>query len=85
MATVGGVVSGALPVTSREMVSPSTVKLTLTLAVADVVGVKRTVTAWVAPGPARVNGLPETMLKGAEVDAVPEPVPLRPVFSTVKV
>ena len=74
MATVGGVVSVPLPVTIREMVSPSAVKLTFAVAVAAVVGVKRTVTAWLAPTP-RVNGLPETMLKGADVDAVPETVP----------
>ena len=86
IATVGGVVSMAMPVplAFREKVSPSAVKLTFVVAVAGVVGVKRTVTVWVAPTPTRVKGLPETMLKGAEVDAVPETVPLR-VLCTVKV
>src|SRR3989442_317464 len=82
--SVGGGGSGALPVTIREMVSPSAAKLTFVVAVADVVGVKRTVTAWIAPSPARVKGLPATTLKGAEVDTAPETVPL-PVFCTVKV
>src|SRR5512145_1115897 len=70
-----------VPLTSRETLSPSAVKLTFTLAVADVVGVKRTVTVWVAPDAPRVNELPDTMLKGAEVNAVPETVPPR-VFDT---
>jgi hypothetical protein len=85
MVTVGGVVSVPIPVPvrSREMVSPSAVKVTFVFTVADVVGVKRTVTAWVAPKPPRVNGLPDTMLKGAEADALPEIVPPR-VFCTVK-
>ena len=86
IATVGGVVSVPLPVpvTSREKVSPFAVKLTFALTVANVVWVKRTATAWLAPTPARLNGLPETMLKGAGVDAVPETVPPT-VFDTVKV
>jgi hypothetical protein len=87
MVTVGGVVSVPVPVpvpvASREMVSPSAVKVTFALTVADAVGVKRTVTVWVAPEPPRVNGLPDTMLKGAEVDALPVTVPPR-VFWTVK-
>jgi hypothetical protein len=73
--------SKTVPVTRREMVSPAE-KVTL-LTVADAVGVKRTVTAWVAPSPTSVNGLPDTMLKGAEADALPETVPPR-VFCTVK-
>src|SRR6266849_7475184 len=72
-----------VPVTEREMVSPLAVTLTVVFAVADAVGVKRNVTAWVAPAPTRVNGLPDTMLKGTEVDALPETVPPR-VFCTVK-
>ena len=72
-----------VPLAIREMISPSAAKLTFPEAVADVVGVKRTVTARVAPTPTRLNGLPETMLKGAEVDTVPEMVP-PPVFDTVK-
>jgi hypothetical protein len=85
IATVGGVVSTAtpVPVAIREMVSPSAAKLTFTEAVADVVGVKRTVTAWAAPTPTRLNELPETMRKGAEVDTVPDTVPPT-VFDTVK-
>src|SRR6266850_2369084 len=71
------VVETPMPVTSRESVSPSAVRLTFVLAVAAVVGANRTVTAWVAPSPTRVNGLPDTMLKGAGTDAVPVTVPLR--------
>ncbi|PYM39344.1 MAG: hypothetical protein DME12_19280 [Candidatus Rokuibacteriota bacterium] len=59
-------------------------KLTFTVAVAEVVGVKRTVTGLVAPSPARLKGLPETTLKGAETDTPPEIVPPT-VFDTVKV
>jgi hypothetical protein len=84
MVTAGSVTPTPIPVTSREIASPSALKLTLVFTVAEVVGVKRTVTVWVAPNPARLNGLPDTMLKGAEVDAVPETVPPR-VFCTVKV
>ena len=86
MATVGGVVSVPMPVpvTSREMVPPFAVKVTFALTVAERVGPKRTVTAWVAPAPTRLNGLPETTLKGAGAEAVPETVP-PPVFCTVKV
>jgi hypothetical protein len=85
IATVGGVVSSAtpVPVAIRAIPSPSAAKLTFTEAVADVVGVNRTVTAWVAPTPARLNGLPETMLKGAEVETVPDTVPPT-VLDTVK-
>src|SRR2546428_11840553 len=72
-----------VPVRIRETVSPSALALRFTVAVADVIGVKRTVTAWVAPSPTRLNGLPETMLKGAEVDTVPDTVP-PPVFDTAK-
>src|SRR3989442_15219044 len=65
----------------REMVPPLAAKATFAVAVADVVGVKRTVTPRLAPTPTRVNSLPDTMLKGAEVDTVPETVP-PPVFDT---
>jgi len=82
--SVGGVASAPVPVTIRERVSPSAVKLAFVVAVAGVVGVKRTVTVWVVPRPTRLNGLPETMLKGAEAAAVPETVPPT-VFCTVKV
>jgi hypothetical protein len=73
-----------VPVTTRETLPPFAVKLTFALTVADVVGVKRTVTTWVAPVPTRLNGVPETTLKGAEIDAAPETVP-PPVFDTLKV
>ena len=72
------------PVTSRDSVSPSAVKLTLVLATAMLIGVKRTVTVAVAPVPTRVKGLPETIEKGAGTDAVPVMVPER-VLWTVKV
>jgi len=85
IAIVGGVASPVtpVPVASREMISAPAAKLTFAEAVADEVGVKRTVTVWVAPTPTRLNGLPETILKGAEVETVPETVP-PPVFDTVK-
>jgi len=73
-----------VPVTSLETVSPSAVKLTLVLATAVPVGVKPTVTVAVAPEPTRVNGLPDTMLKGAETEALPVTVPVR-VLVTIKV
>jgi len=73
-----------LPVTTRETLPPFAVKLTFALTVADTAGLKRTFTTWVAPAPTRLNGLPETTLKGAEIDAAPETVP-PPVFDTVKV
>jgi len=73
-----------VPVTSRETVSPSAVKLTLVLATAVLVGAKRTVTVAVEPEPTRVKGLPETMLNGAATEAVPVTVPVR-VLVTVKV
>jgi len=73
-----------VPVTSRDSESPSAVKLTLVLAVVVLVGVNRTVTVAVAPVPMRVKGLPETMLKGADTEAVPVTVPER-VLWTVKV
>jgi len=87
MVTVGGAVTGRsipTPVTKREMSSPAAVKVTFTIAAATVVGVKRTVTVWVDPAPLSVNGLPDTMLKGAPVDTAPEIVPAR-MLCTVKV
>jgi len=86
MVTLGGVVSGLIPapVTTREMLSPAAVKVTFVVALATVVGVKRTVTVWVAPAPLSVNGLPNTIAKGATVDTAPEMVPAR-VLCTVKV
>ncbi len=73
-----------LPDTLREMVSPSAATVTFAAAVAVVVGLKRTVTVWVAFSPTRLNGLPDTMLKGAGADTVPDMVPPA-VFCTVKV
>jgi hypothetical protein len=82
---VGGRVSEfavPLPVTIAELVPPFAVKLTVELTVALVVGMKRTVTAWIAPTSARLKGLPDTMLKGAAIVALPATVP-PPVFETV--
>ena len=86
IATVGATVSVPVPVpvTSREIVSPSAVKLTFTLDVVVVVGVKRTVTAWEAPTPFSVNGVPDTTVNGAEVVTTPATRPPR-VFCTVNV
>jgi hypothetical protein len=66
-----------VPVTRRDTVSPSAVKLTFVLAAAVLVGANRTVTVAVAPDPTRVKGLPETMLNGAPTEAAPVIVPLR--------
>jgi hypothetical protein len=70
-------VATPVPVTRRESVSPSAVKLTLVLAADVLVGVNRTVTVAVEPVPTSVNGLPETMLNGGETEAVPVMVPPR--------
>lgn len=91
MVTEGAVVSAVvlvlvlLPVPSRvlERVTLLAVTLRFALAVVFVTGVNRTVTAVVAPAPLRVNGLPDTTLKGAATAALPEIVP-PPVFETVK-
>jgi len=84
MVTVGVPASTPLPDATRETVSPLEVKVTFAVAVAVVVGVKRTVTVWVVFIPTTVNGLPDTMLKGVGTDAVPDTVPPT-VFCTVKV
>lgn len=60
-----------VPVRRRETVSPEALKVRFTVVVTNAVGAKRTVTVCVAPAPTRVNELPDTMLKGAEVDTVP--------------
>jgi len=78
------VVDTPVPVTRRDCVSPSAVKLTLVLAAVVLVGVNRTVTVAVAPDPTSVKGLPETMLNGAPTEAVPVMVPVR-VLWTVNV
>ena len=86
MITAGTVVSDVptpMPVTTRETVLPLAVKLTPVLTVVVVAGAKRTVTAWVALAPVRVNGLPDTMVNGAPTDALPESVPPAE-FVTVK-
>jgi hypothetical protein len=80
---VGGIGSVPLPATIPEIVPPFAVKLTFAITVACALGLKRTVTDWVAPIPTRVNGLPETMPNGAEVTTVPETVPPA-VFCTAK-
>ena len=84
MVTAGTVASVPMPDAVRETVSLSAVMLTFAVAVAVVVGLKRTVTVWVALSPTRLNGLPEKMLKGAGTDTAPETVP-PVVFCTVKV
>src|SRR5262245_41497415 len=66
-----GPIGTPVPVTSLEIESPSAVKITFTLCVVRLVGVKRTVTVWVAPAVPRLNGLPDTMVNGAGTDAVP--------------
>jgi len=73
-----------MPVTSLDQVWPLLAKMTLALAAAVVVGVNRTVTVAIASGPPRVNGLPESILKGAGTEAVPVEVPLL-ILRTVKV
>jgi hypothetical protein len=83
MVTVGALASAPKPETTRETVSPLELKVTFAVAVAVVVGVKRTVTVWVVFIPTTVNELPDTMLKGAGTDAVPDTVPPT-VFCTVK-
>src|SRR4029450_1142070 len=66
-----GPIGMPVPVTSRENESPSAVKLTFALASVGFVGVKRTVTVWVAPAALRLKGLPDTMVNGAGTEAVP--------------
>jgi hypothetical protein len=84
MVTVGAPASAPLPDTIRETVSPFDAKVTFAVAVAVVVGLKRTVTVWVVFSPTIVKGLPDTMLNGAVTDAVPDTVPPT-VFCTVRV
>jgi hypothetical protein len=85
MVTMGAVVSAPepFPVTMLETVPPPAEMARVVLTVVVVVGVNRTFMAWLAPTP-RVNGLPDTILKGAPTDAAPETVP-PPVFDTVTV
>jgi hypothetical protein len=84
MVTVGAPVSTPLPDTTRETVSPFDVKVTFAVEVTVVVGLKRTVTVLVVFSPTMVKGLPDTMLYGAETEAVPDTVPPT-MFCTVKV
>jgi hypothetical protein len=79
-----GAPAAPLPVATRETVSPFDVKVTFAVVVTVVVGLKRTVTVWVVFSPTRVKGLPDTMLNGAETEAVPDTVPPA-MFFTVKV
>jgi hypothetical protein len=83
---VGAVASNAtpVPVASREIVSPSALKLMFALETTGCVGVKRTVMLCGAPRPDRMNGLPDATLKGADTDTVPDTVPPR-VFDRVNV
>src|SRR3989442_11187311 len=83
VAAPGGALATPRPVTSRVRLAPFAVKVRLTLAVAARVGLKRTLTACVAPTPTRMNEPPETTLKAAGTDAVPGTVP-PPVFYAVK-
>src|SRR5437867_1571517 len=84
VSAAGGGIVTPRPGTTRVRLAPFAVKVTLALAVAATVGLKRTLTACVAPTPTRLNEPPDTTLKGAGTDAVPETVP-PPVFCTVKV
>src|SRR5204862_1412299 len=84
VAAPGGALDTPRPATTRVRLAPFAVKVTLALAVAATVGLKRTVTACVAPTPTRLNEPPDTTLKGAGTDAVTETAP-PPVFCTVKV
>ena len=59
-----------VPVASREIESPSAVKLTFTLASVVFVGVKRT-TTFATPPLFRAKGLPDRIVNGAGTDAVP--------------
>ena len=86
IATEGDVESAApipLPVTIGEIVPPPVAKFRLALTVVVVVGVNRTVTVWLVPGPLRENGLPDVTVNGAATDTAPEIVP-PPVFDTTK-
>ena len=73
----------AAPLTPREMVSPSTVTLTLEAKLPATVGANRTVTVRLAPE-ARENELPDTMLNGAPTLTDPDRL-TGPVFWIVNV
>jgi len=83
---MGAIVSAPepFPVTMSETVLPPAERVRVVLTVVVVTGVNRTFMAWLAPTPPSVNGLPDTILKGAPTDAAPETVP-PPVFDTVTV
>src|SRR5438046_10614682 len=66
VAAPGGALDTPRPVTTRVRLAPFAVKVTLALAVAATVGLKRTVTACVAPTPTRLNEPPDTTLKRSE-------------------
>ena len=65
-----GPIGTPVPVTRREIESPSAVKLTFTLESAVLVGVKRTIT-FATPPLFRLKGLPDRIVNGAATDAVP--------------
>ena len=70
-----------LPMTVRDKLLPALVEKLTVLEKAPVkVGLKRTVTVWLSPGP-RLYDAPLTMLKGADVVTEPPSVP-PPVFCT---
>src|SRR5438552_18032178 len=75
VAAPGGALDTPRPVTTRVRLAPFAGKVTPALAVAATVGLKRTVTACVAPTPTRLNEPPHTTLKGAGTAAVPATVP----------
>jgi hypothetical protein len=77
-----GTLSVPAPVTSGEALPPLEVKFTFRTKLSTIVGLKPTVAVRLSPAP-RVNELPETMLNGAEVEAVPLSVPA-PIFCITK-
>jgi hypothetical protein len=70
--------------TTLVMLPPFAVKVAVALTVVGVVGVKRIVTACVAPTPVSVNGLPDTIVNGGATAALPDTVPPA-VLETVNV
>jgi hypothetical protein len=74
---IAGVALTAVPETSREIVSPSAVKFRFVVVTPAVMGANRTTTVPVVPSPARLKGLPDTILNGADTETAPETVPPR--------
>jgi len=77
----GGGGDVAVPVTTADVEPPFQVKLMFVPKAPAVVGLNRTTTVWLPPGPS-TNALPEITRKGATVEAVPLAV-LPPEFMTV--